>query len=611
MDALLKYYEVELALLSALCQEFSVRYPQLAGRLGIQGNNCKDPHVERLIQACALLSARTAKRLDDSYAEFTESLLELNFPQYLRPFPSCAIACVDASAKPGTVATIPRGTVMSAIEHDGVICKFTTAYDVVLGQLKVSKVQFRTVIDAPPSIRLPAGTGPAISITLESASSSAGLERTGIATCRLYIDAEQSLSAVLGDVLFTRVACAYLEADGPSGWTRLDKVPVTPVGHAKEDALIPFKATSHPAYRLLTEYFCFPEKFNFIDVNLDQISPRLPTGCRRFTLHLLLSDAVGADLRPILRPLCAKHLLPGCTPVVNLFKQAARPIHLSHTSAAYPLLAESRQAHAYDIYSVDAVTMLRESGSGAAGAIPFHPMYSTRHGDAGGRRGHYWVTRRDEALAISNPGYDMTIAFVDIDMRPDQAATETVSITLTCSNRDLPTQLTVGAVGGDLQHEAAASDLPVRLLGKPSAPHRFCTGKAAQWRLLSQLSLNHQTLTQEGLDVLKEILELYNLPASEVAQRQIGGLAGMRHRTSSVWLQSTDGGSLVYGIDVLLTIDESAYVGGGLHAFVQVIDHFLALYVQLNSYTRLIVISRQTGKELLRCPPRNGQRALA
>jgi type VI secretion system protein ImpG len=610
MDALLKYYEVELALLNALCQDFSVRYPQLAGRLGIQGNNCKDPHVERLIQACALLSARTAKRLDDSYAEFTESLLELNFPHYLRPFPACAIACVDASARPGAAATIPRGTIMSAIEHDGVICKFTTAYDVVLGQLKAGKVRFRTVIDAPQSIRLPPATGPAISITIESTAASAGLERSGIKAWRLYINADQSLSAVLGDVLFTRVIRAYVEADALPGWALLDKVPVTPVGHAKEDALIPFKATSHPAYRLLTEYFCFPEKFNFIDINLEQIAPRLPTGCRRFTLHLLLSDAVGADFFPILRPLCARHLLPGCTPVVNLFRQAARPIHLTHTSAAYPLVAESRQAHAYDIYSVDAVTMLRESG-GAASAISFHPMYSTRHGDAGGRRGHYWVTRRDEALAISNPGYDMTIAFVDIDMRPDQAATETVSITLTCSNRDLPARLDIGAVGGDLQHEAAASDLPVRLLGKPSAPHRFSTGKAAQWRLLSQLSLNHQTLTQEGLGVLKEILELYNLPASDVAQRQIGGLAGMRHRTSSVWLQSSNGGSLIYGIDVLLTIDESAYVGGGLHAFVQVIDYFLALYVQLNSYTRLIVLSQQTGKELLRCPPRNGLRALA
>lgn len=610
MDALLKYYEVELALLSALGQDFSVRYPQLAGRLGIHGNSCKDPHVERLIQACALLSARTSKRLDDSYAEFTESLLELNFPHYLRPFPSCAIACVDAGAKPGTVAKIPRGTVMNAIEHDGVICKFTTAYDVMLGQIKISKAQFRTVIDAPPSIRLPPGTGPAISITIEATSSSAALERTGIDAWRLHIDAERALSAALGDVLFTHVACAYLEADKLPGWTKLDKVPLTPVGHAKEDALIPFKATSHPAYRLLTEYFCFPEKFNFIDVRLDQIAPRLPTGCLRFTLHLLLSDTVGADLCPVLRPLCARHLLPGCTPVVNLFKQAARPIHLTHTSAAYPLVAESRQAHAYDIYSVDAVTMLRESGGGAS-AISFHPMYSTRHGDAGGRRGHYWVTRRDEALAISNPGYDMTIAFVDIDMRPDQAASETVSINLTCSNRDLPTQLTVGAAGGDLQHEAAASDLPVRLLGKPSAPQRFCTGKTTQWRLLSQLSLNHQTLTQEGLDVLKEILELYNLPASDVAQRQIGGLTGVRHRTSSVWLQSADGGSLVYGIDVLLTVDESAYVGGGLHAFVQVIDYFLALYVQLNSYTRLIVLSQQTGKELLRCPPRNGLRALA
>ena len=70
-------------------------------------------------------------------------------------------------------------------------------------------------------------------------------------------------------------------------------------------------------------------------------------------------------------------------------------------------------------------------------------------------------------------------------------------------------------------------------------------------------------------------------------------------------------GATAVGIDVLLTVDEGAYVGSGLHVFVQVIDHFLGLYVQFNSFTRLIVLSHPSGKELMRCPPRSGQQILA
>ncbi|MFX5476366.1 type VI secretion system baseplate subunit TssF, partial [Acinetobacter baumannii] len=72
-------------------------------------------------------------------------------------------------------------------------------------------------------------------------------------------------------------------------WTGLRKVPLAEVGFAEEDALIDFPSQSHPAYRLLTEYFAFPEKFNFFDIDLSAILAVLPAGTKSFTLHLGLS----------------------------------------------------------------------------------------------------------------------------------------------------------------------------------------------------------------------------------------------------------------------------------------------------------------------------------
>ena len=80
MEDLLPYFERELVYLRRLGREFYERYPGVGGGLQLSDDTCPDPHVEQLIQSVALLSARVAKRLDDSYPEFTEGLLEAMLP---------------------------------------------------------------------------------------------------------------------------------------------------------------------------------------------------------------------------------------------------------------------------------------------------------------------------------------------------------------------------------------------------------------------------------------------------------------------------------------------------------------------------------------------------
>lgn len=615
MDRLLQYYERELGTLGAHNQAFARRYPAIAGALGMAGGDPDDPHLMRMLQAYAMFNARTAKRLDDGYGQLTDTLLEVNFPHYLRPFPSCSIARVDSDGHADAgLAVIPRGTMLHAQEQQGVACKFTTTQDVTVAPLRLFDVRYQATLAAPPVLGLPSESGAAISIGIEASGTAVALTSLALPALRLFIDAEAALSATLRDTLFLRVRSACIEIGDGSDigrWQMLAHVPLGPAGFTVDEALIPFPASSHPAYRLLAEYFAFPDKFNFIELDLSAVQSLLPDDCRRCTVHLLLGDMhADSPVARILRSLSSRHLLTGCTPVVNLFSQAANPVRLTHTSADYPLLPSVRQAHAYDIYSVDSVRVLSETGQSVS-LDTYHPFYSMRHGQAGGRLGRYWVTRRDEAMALSHPGYDMRIAFVDSSMQPLHETVQTVSVGLTCSNRDLPTRMAYGAAGGDLRHEGPASSLPVRLLRKPTAPCRFASGSPARWRLLAQLSLNHQSLGQQGLPVFQQILELYNLQGSASAARQIAGMVGLRHRPASTWVADETGGSLVFGIEVLLTLDEEAFVGSGLHAFAQVIEHFLGLYVHLASYTRLIVLSHQTGKELLCCLPRNGSQTLA
>ncbi|HEY4317371.1 MAG TPA: type VI secretion system baseplate subunit TssF [Herbaspirillum sp.] len=614
MQELLPYYERELSFLRRYSREFSERYPKIAGNLQMAGEICEDPHIERMIQSYALLNARVSKRLDDDYPEFTEALFEVLYPHYLRPFPSCSVVRMDYAASAAQLTTagkVPRGTELSTRPVKGVACRFQTTYDVAIAPIRLTHAQFDSIIEAPEAILLPPSISSEIRFTIDTTSEQVTLAQLGIKSLRVFIDGEPSFCAALRDALFTRAVKAYVEAPRSGRWLALDTVPVAEVGFSEEESLIDFPARSHPAYRLLTEYFSFPEKFNFFDLDLDAVMAVLPPGAKAFTLHLALSGLrADSNAARMLGATSSNNLLLGCTPVVNLFKQRGDPIRLTHAAAYYPVVADSRRAFGFEVYSIDSVKLVRQTPQGES-VTEFRPFYSLRHGEVPDQAGHYWAMRRDELVSLKSPGYETEISIVDIDFDPAAVETDTLSIDLTCTNRDLPASLTYGLTGGDLYLEGGGMVRAVSFLRKPTLPSRFERGRGAHWRLISQLSLNHLSLTKGGLEAFQETLALYDTARSPISQRQIGAITAIEHKAASAWLQGNPFASLVRGIEVRLTIDEEGFVGSGLHVFASVVERFLGLYVHANSFTQLIVVSRRTGEELLKCRPRSGNLSLA
>ncbi len=613
MEDLLPYYERELGFLRRYSREFSERYPKIAGRLLIGGEVCEDPHIERMIQSFALLNSRISKRLDDDYPEFTEALFEVLYPHYLRPFPSCSIARFDysgAAAQLTAATEIARGTELATRPVKGVACTFRTAYPVTVAPLALTHAAFSAIIDAPEQMQLPPNATSSVSIVIESTAEQISLAQLGVAKLRVFIDGEPSFCAALRDALFMRTVKAYVEADDSGRWSALAQIPVSTAGYTEDDALIPFSARSHPAYRLLTEYFCFPEKFNFFDIDLAALCAPLPSGCRCITLHLALAGLrTDSNTARMLGTMSTNNLLLGCTPVVNLFRQRGEPIRLTHTAASYPVLADARRAYAFEVQAIESVKLVRQTPQGES-ITEFRPFYSLRHGQTPARDGHYWVMRRDDTISEKSPGYETEISIVDIDFDPAAIETDTLSLELSCTNRDLPAHLTYGLRGGDLFLEGGSSVRSISFLRKPTESQRFERGRGAHWRLISHLSLNHLSLSGSGLEAFQEMLTLYDLPRSATSQRQISGIAAIDHKAANAWLPGNPFACLVRGIEVRLTLDEEAFVGSGIHAFAHIVECFLGLYVHANSFTQLVVLSKKSGEELLRCKPRSGDLSL-
>lgn len=608
MDELYAQYERELVAMRLLCREYAERYPKAAAQLQLGGDTCDDPHVERLIQSVALLCARVSKRMDDSYPQFTEALLNLLLPHYLRPFPSCAIVQFAPAASDHTASTvIARGTALASKLVDGVSCTFRTVYDVAPGQASITAVRFDAIIQAPQTVKLAPNITSSISIDFAIDRAEAPLTT---APLRLYLNGDPSFCAALRDALFMHASRGFLQAQGSSSWLGMPTLPIAAVGFDADQALLPPDARSHPAYRTLAEYFAFPEKFNFVDIDLAALMARLPEQCSRFTLHLALEN-LAADSRParMLGSLSAHHLVAGCTPVVNLFQQRGKPLQYKQLTADYPVLADAAHPAAYAVYSIDRVYLLNKDAHTISGA-EYQPFYALRHGQRENESGRYWLMRHDDTLATTSPGHEKSISLVDAIGTSLSIETTTLAIELTCTNRDAPCLLKCGAPEGDLVIPGTAKGRIIRFLRRPTRPHQPPSSHSAPWRLISHLALNLQTLGREGVDGLRELLTLYDVTRSTVSRHQIAGITQLELSNTTAWLKHKRGASLAPGTELRLTLDQQAFAGTSLHLFVQAIEQFFALYVQMNSFVELVILSHPSGEELVRCKPRSGNMPL-
>jgi type VI secretion system protein ImpG len=123
--------------------------------------------------------------------------------------------------------------------------------------------------------------------------------------------------------------------------------------------------------------------------------------------------------------------------------------------------------------------------------------------------------------------------------------------------------------------------------------------------------LNHLSLSGPSADALQEILTLYDITRSEANRRQVNGIVAVEQRIAMARIPGNPFPVMARGIEIRVTVDESHYAGIGVFMFAQLLDHFFGLYVHTNSFTQLVLVSKQSGEELIKCPARNGVSALA
>jgi type VI secretion system protein ImpG len=243
--------------------------------------------------------------------------------------------------------------------------------------------------------------------------------------------------------------------------------------------------------------------------------------------------------------------------------------------------------------------------------IAYRPFHSHRHEHHGARDEHFWIANRRASNRVNDEASDMYLSLVDRAMRPIVPDQDTLTVRTTCTNRNLPAQLPFGDEEGDFELESNAPVKRIVALTKPTPPLRPPTSRLALWHLISHLSLNYLSLVESGRGALQQILRLYDFTDTPFAEKMIDGIVSVKSQPHFGRVVSENGISFARGTRVELELDEDRFVGGGVYLFASVIEHFLALYVSLNSFTQLVAKTSQRKGEVLRqWPPRAGQKIL-
>lgn len=572
---LVYYYQNELSYLRKYGRRFALHFPKIARRLGISEGASEDPHVERIIESFALLTAQIQQRLDEDMPEVTEALLQVLAPQFLRPWPSVCIVQMQPDIKTSgltTASMIPAGMPLFSRTIEEHTCRFKTLYPVSLQPVTLEDAGLHYDTAAMQwQLAVHVQVWPGATLSGQS--------------LRFYLNGSSMAVNILYTLLLSQVAAFSLSCGGQH--FALSAEDIRAVGFEQGESVSGNDSRVSPVHTLLQDYFFFAQKFHFVDMTLPSALVA-DSHCPLVLTIQFRHCALIQKLEKIATTIDKTFFRLNCSPAVNLFSQRAEPIIPHHQSAEYPVIPDLRHRDTVSVWSVDRVTAMHKSGSETE-ARSIAPLFGLDHSMAHDESDIFWQCMQRETLTREGAATALFIAFSDRSERPLTPQSDLISLALTCFDGDVPARMKNGDPRGDFEAELPVAGVTIMALTRPGLSISQPVKQASRWRLISHLSLNHMLLSgNHGIQVLKETLALYNV-SDNASQRQLINLIKLIDVTPvTARLIRNDPRSMARGIEIRITFDSAAAEELEYFLFCQFIEHFLALYAPVNSFSRVI-----------------------
>lgn len=620
---LLKYYNRELQHAREMGAEFASEFPKIAARLGLDTFECSDPYVERLFEGFAFMAARVQLKIDAEFPTFTQHLLDIVYPHYLSATPSMTVVEFKPNLGEELLAKgvmIPKGTALRSMIAKGeqTACEYRTAHPLQLLPLEITQLEYLPTLAAVSSAGLSssktlANTKAAIKLGLRT---TIGTGFNGIALDQLpvFLRGSANTPYCLYEQLMANakgLACKYRQ--GSNFVVRyLDGNVTRGIGFEAEESLLHGAPRSFDGYRLLQEYFAFPERFLFVEING---LAELLADCDAQDIELfVLLDRSEAQL---IQALDTSNFALFCVPAINLFPKRADRQLIDQRRAEYHVVVDRSRPLDYEVMAVEQVAAYDENQKEQM----FLPFYGSKSGFQNQSETAFYTLRRQkrllstkqrrEGVRSSYIGNEIFVSLVDATEAPYVANLGQLGLHTLCSNRDLPLVMPVGVGDSDFSLQISAPVVSIRCIAGPTRPLAAANDGDNVWRLINHLSLNYLSLIDNdaasGAAALRELLRLYADQREPAVKKQIEGVVSVTSK--NVVRRIDTQGPLVFGrgLEVTVLLDESAFEGGGFFLLGCVLERFFTQYVSINAFVETVIRTTDRG-EVARWPVRIGRR---
>lgn len=558
--------------------------PRLARFLG---RTASDPDAERLMEGFAFLTARLSMKIEDHLPELTHPLLQLLYPNFLRPLPSATLMQfqpVDHALSETQI--LPKGTPVFSRPVDDVSCEFRTCTDLAIAPLEIRKITTQPSAEAPV-VRIDLG-----------ALSEQPLRRMKCDHLCFHLAGGSHNALTLYEWLSLHLDTLYLHV----GQHRFAlPASVRFIGFEVEEALLPSPGEHLDGYRILQEFFCFPERFHGFRIDgLERYWP--DEAAEHIQLEFRFNAPLPADIQ-----IDSTTILLNCAPAINLFTRSAEPIHLTEQTIGETVRPGRRDRAEDEIFSIDRVSSQHQRSKDHVQI--FKPFETLDRGFLLAEQTPSRFYKLDIEHEPINDKVQHRLSLVQHNLAPYHGQQEVLNIALTCSNGALAQQLNVGDV--DVTTQDTPSFVTYRNLTRPtrSYPPILQSGGHGDrhWALISNLALNNLSLSSPA--ALASVLRVYDFVGVhdlQQARRTTQRLNAIKQVNSEPydWLIK---GVPVRGMRTTLHIDPAGFeCEGEMQLFGNVLSHFMALYASTRSFHQLQIINTANANRQL-WPARTGR----
>lgn len=580
------YFEEELSYFREKSSSFAKKYPEVASALGISDDSVDDPEIARLVESVCLLNSRIQKRLDDDFSDFTESLLRVIYPDYLKPVPAYSLFKVDVNNDANAKAVIPRNSLFEVGEKGGEHCFFSTTRDLEIYPMQLQNVNiYNAPFDESNIVDLPKANT-MLEFVFNSTDASQTLRDIGVNKIDLHIRSSGNLAMRIYDEIRINLLDIYVECSGQV--FHLGSKALYNPNFELDSTVIPYSKNTFPGLGLLSEFFMFQDVFCMFRFDLSSILEHLNGGTCKVKLYLKESRS------EVLHLIQKEHFNLYTVPVINLYREFTDPIEINFMKDAYPLIISDNRTRR-SLYSVEKIYATRDSVKKAV-----LELYDEKFDFSGSTK--RWMLKTE-----NNDGFiEGKVSFVDLS--------HNVAVHDSC---DMVAEVMVTdgyRVNGINFADVAISPMKamnipgsLKFLRRPSVQINPREEKSDNWDILAHLKLNYLFAVSydELLLQLKCLFKLYNRNGSRQNDIYIDAMKHIQYSSAVEPIRISGKSYYACGARIVVTLNPHE-LSDGIYVFAEFLNKFFSLFVSFNSFVQLSVMLEGSDEPYVTFPRRMG-----